>query len=220
MQSRKHWKIQLPFPRTHVGAGLAPALISRKYWKTHLSFLRTHVRAGLAPALMFFALSVLIVACSSTTSTNTSTSTNNAVVAPTIDLNGPNGTATPPLSQYLCGAWVTDTSPAVKNNGVINVFAKFVHNGADGNPVGVDGADGTATIQWPDGSTDSVIAKTTADGLAVFSIILKPVSIDKIVLVAVTFAKAGGPSCTVPQPAYFTATKCNGSKKHCRNNAD
>lgn len=181
-----------------------------KQWKTQISF---PLYLKCASVLLLFALCVLIVACGSTTTTK---HLSNTTAVPTIDPNGSSGMATPPLPQYLCGAWVTDTSPPLKQNSVINVFAKFVQNGADGNPVGVDAADGTATVNWPDGTTDTTTAKTTADGLAVFSIILKPVSLNKVVIVAVAFAKVGGPSCTVPQSAYFTPTTCNGGK-HCHN---
>ncbi|WP_156025345.1 hypothetical protein [Thermogemmatispora carboxidivorans] len=83
------------------------------------------------------------------------------------------------------------------------VYAKFVHT-VDGNPVGVGDATATATVRWWDGSTMTQTAQTTSDGLAVFSIPPRADAIGKLTLVNVTFSKAGTPSCTVPQPAYFT----------------
>lgn len=156
--------------------------------------------------LLLFTLCALIAACSNNGSDGHVDLSNPAVTV-TIDLNGSNSSPTPPLSPFLCGAWVTNTSPAYSPDHPISVFAKFVqtNNPKDrGNPVGVGGATGTATIQWPDGSTETVTTKTTADGLAVFPIILKPEAANKIVLVQITFTKDGLDPCTVPQPAYFT----------------
>jgi len=154
--------------------------------------------------VLLFALCVLIVACG--TSNNSQVGQGNQSVTVTIDLNGSNGSPTPPLPDYLCGAWVTNTSPGIdpnNPNSLISVFAKFVHT-VNENPVGVDGATATAQIDWPDGTTDTATAKTTSDGLAVIPIMLKPNSVNKIVLVQVTFTKDGIPPCEVPQPAYFT----------------
>lgn len=165
-------------------------------WKTQLSF---SLYLKCASILFLFTLCILIVACGN----NSQGDPSNAAVA-TIDLNGFKGSPTPPLPDYLCGTWVTNNSPAFTPNSTISVFAKFVHT-IDGNPVGIDSADSTATILWPDGSSNIVTAKTTSDGLAIFPIVLKPTSLNKIVLVRVTFSKQGVPPCTTPQPAYFTA---------------
>ena len=150
--------------------------------------------------LLFFMLTVLIVACGSTSNTSPIDLGNPAVTV-TIRL-GNGGSPTPPLPDYSCGAWATNTSPT-SAAGSVNVYAKFVHN-LNGNPEGVDNASATATVNWPDGSTDTKSATTTSDGLAVFSIPLKPVAINKIVLIQVTFSKAGLLPCSIPQAAYFT----------------
>ncbi len=150
--------------------------------------------------LLFLMLTVFIVACGSTSNTSP-IDLGNPVVTVTIRL-GSGDSPTPPLPDYSCGAWATNTSPT-SAVGSVNVYAKFVHN-LNGNPEGVDNASATATVNWPDGSTDTKSAITTSDGLAIFSIPLKPVAINKIVLVQVTFSKAGVPACSIPQAAYFT----------------
>lgn len=157
-----------------------------------------------AVALLFL-LCALIAACSD--NSDSQINSGNPLANGTIDLNGSNSSPTPPMPPYLCGAWVTNTSPAFSPDRPISVFAKFVQTNTPqdpGNPVGVNGATGTATIQWPDGSTEMVIAKTTSDGLAVFPIMVKPDAANKIVLVQIIFTKDGIDPCTVPQPAYFT----------------
>lgn len=157
-----------------------------------------------AVALLFL-LCALIAACSD--NSDSQINSGNPLANGTIDLNGSNSSPTPPMPPYLCGAWVTNTSPAFSPDRPISVFAKFVQTNTPqdpGNPIGVDGATGTATIQWPDGSTEMVTAKTTSDGLAVFPIMVKPDAANKIVLVQIIFTKDGIDPCTVPQPAYFT----------------
>ncbi len=157
-----------------------------------------------AVALLFL-LCALIAACSD--NSDSQINSGNPLANGTIDLNGSNSSPTPPMPPYLCGAWVTNTSPAFSPDRPISVFAKFVQTNTPqdpGNPVGVNGATGTATIQWPDGSTEMVTAKTTSDGLAVFPIMVKPDAANKIVLVQIIFTKDGLDPCTVPQPAYFT----------------
>jgi hypothetical protein len=146
----------------------------------------------------------LIAACGSNSDNQANSS--NPLANGTIDINGSDSSPTPPLSPYLCGAWVTNTSPAFSPDSPISIFAKYVQMNTPqnpGNPVGVDGATGIATIQWPDGSTESVTAKTTADGLAVFPILVKPNAANKLVIVQVSFSKDGADPCTV-EPAYFT----------------
>lgn len=161
-----------------------------------------------AVALLFL-LSGFVVACGSSSSNNQANSSN-PLANGTIDINGSDSSPTPPLSPYLCGAWVTNTSPAFSPDQPISVFAKYVQTNTPqdpGNPVGVDGATATATIQWPDGSSESVTAKTTTDGLAVIPILVKPDAANKLVLVQVSFSKDGADPCTVPQPAYFTPVR-------------
>src|SRR5260370_9633510 len=141
--------------------------------------------------VFFFTLCVLIVACG--TSTNSQVDPGNQSVTVTIDLNGSNGSPTPPLPDYLCGAWVTNNSPGVNpdnSNSLISVFAKFVHT-VNNNPVGVDGATATAQIHWPNGTKDTATPKTTSAGLALIPIPFNPHSVNKIVLVQVTFIKDG-----------------------------
>ena len=86
----------------------------------------------------------------------------------------------------------------------MDVYAKFTHT-VQGNPVGVADASGTAIVLWPDGTTDTLSATTGTDGLAVFPVALKPIALNKIVLVQISFSKPGIPSCSIPQAAYFTA---------------
>jgi hypothetical protein len=174
---------------------------SQKQLKSHTSFA---FYCKCSAIVLLFTLCALIVACG--TSNSSQVDPGNQSVTVTIDLNGSNASPTPPLPDYLCGAWVTNNSPGfnpANPNSLINVFAKFVHT-VNNNPVGVDGATATAQIDWPDGTTDTATAKTTSDGLAVIPIMLKPNAVNKIVLVQVTFTKDGIPPCEVPQPAYFT----------------
>src|SRR5215472_11794817 len=173
---------------------------SWKQLKLHTSF---SFYGKCSAIVLFFTLCALIVACG--TSNSSQVDPSNQSVTVTIDLNGSKASPTPPLPDYLCGAWVTNTSPGFNPNAPISVFAKFVHTVND-NPVGVDGATATAQIHWPDGTSGTATAKTTSDGLAVIPIMLKPNAVNKIVLVQVTFTKDGIPPCQVPQPAYFTPT--------------
>jgi len=155
--------------------------------------------------LLLILLCALVAACNSS-GTDSQTNSSNPLANGTIDLNGTNSSPTPPLSPYLCGAWVTNTSPSFSPDRPISVFAKFVQTNTPqdpGNPVGVDGATATATLHWPDGTTENITAKTTSDGLAVFPILVKPDSANKLVLIQVTFSKVGVDPCTVSQPAYF-----------------
>lgn len=159
--------------------------------------------------LLLFALSVLIAACSS--SPPTDTSLGDPTVTVTINLNQSALSPTPTLPPYTCGAWVTNATPAYNTTSVVEVYAKFIHNDASDNPVGMGGASAVATIMWPDGSRNTVDATTTSDGLAVFPVSIKTASgsaaIGKVVLVTVQFTSSDGHnSCTVDQDqaAYFT----------------
>ncbi len=148
--------------------------------------------------LLLFILSGLIVACGSN---NSQGDPGNPAVTVTIRIGDFNGSPTPPLPGYTCGAWATNNSPTLGTT-TIAIYAKFIHN-VDGNPEGVGGATGTANVLWPDSSTDTVTATTTSDGLAVFPVVIKPIALNKVVLVDVTFSKPGVPTCT-GQAAYFT----------------
>jgi hypothetical protein len=114
------------------------------------------------------------------------------------------GSPTSALQPIYCGGWATNATAPYSPNGVINVYGKFTQTDKNENPVGIDGATATATVQWPDGSTDNITVQTTSDGLAVFSIPMKASAINHIVLISITFVK-GNMTCTIPQAAYFTA---------------
>jgi len=161
-----------------------------------------HLKCG--AIFLLFLLSVLIVACGSNAS-NTNLGQPAATV--TINLDQSNGSPTPPLPEYSCSAWTTNTSPGI-NTPTIGVYAKFVHN-VNGNPQGVYPASGTATVLWPDGNTVNVSANTTSDGLAVFPVSTanRSADLNKIVLVTVAFqGPSGVPPCIVSadRAAFFT----------------
>ena len=174
-----------------------------------LKHLKTEASASLClksgALLLLFLLSVLIVACSSSPPTNTNLGSPPVTV--TINLNQDNSSPTPPLPAYTCGAWVTNTTPGFNTNATVNVYAKFIHN-VDNNPVGVGNANAQATVMWPDGSSNTVTATTTSDGLAVLPVSVKSAAfaVGKVVLVTVTFTSTDGHACTVgpDQAAYFT----------------
>ncbi len=179
----------------------------------HRAFLSFYLKCG--ATFLLFALSVLVVACSSTSPTDTNLG--NPPVTVTINLNQNALSPTPPLPVYTCGAWVTNTTPAFNTTSVVEVYAKFIHN-VDENPVGVDNASATATVLWPDGTTTTVTATTTSDGLAVFPVSIKTEAeaIDKVVLVTVTFTSPDGQTCTVnqDQAAYFTLVVVSPTATH------
>ncbi len=162
--------------------------------------------------LSLFALSILIVACGSSSSTAT---TNNPQSSGTINMNSSNASPTLTLPPYSCGAWATQTSPPYGTS-VVGVYAKFVQNVKSnpndpndvGNPQGIAGASAIATVLWPDGTQAQVASTTGTDGLAAFSISIanRADAINKITLVTVQFTKDGVPPCTVGQAraAFFT----------------
>jgi hypothetical protein len=150
---------------------------------------------------LIFLFSILIVACSSNGTSQLNPGT--AVVTVTIKLGQDIGSPTPTLSPYYCGGWATDTTPPFSSTGAVSVYGKFTQI-KDGNPVGVSGATATATIQWPDGTSDTKTTTTTPDGLAVFSIVIKPSAINKLVTISIAFTSPQA-SCTIPSEAFFTA---------------
>jgi len=149
-----------------------------------------------------FFISILIVACSSNGTSQLNPAT--PVVTVTIELGQDIGSPTPTLSPFYCGGWATDTSPAFSSSSTVSVFGKFTQI-VDGNPVGIGGAIATATIQWPDGTSDTMTTTTTSDGLAVFPVPIKPSAINKLVTISISFTKTGIQQCTIPSVAYFTA---------------
>src|SRR6266571_6222303 len=148
-----------------------------------------------------FFMSILIVACSSNGGSQLNPGT--PVVTVTIKLGRDTGSPTPMLSPYYCGGWATETSPLFSSTSTISIFGKFTQI-VDGNPVGVGGATATATIQWPDGTTDTMTTTTTSDGLAVFPVLIKASAVNKLVTISIEFTSPKA-SCTKPSAAYFTA---------------
>jgi hypothetical protein len=153
-------------------------------------------------------MSFIIVACS-TAGTDTRT-TNLGAPPVTVTIQFNNDLTTTPLptqTPYLCGAWITNTSPGFIPGSTIPVYAKFVHL-VNGNPQGVSGASAQATVYFANGSTTSLQATTGSDGLAVFSFQLPTDAniANHNNLVTVNFSGPGGTSCTVDQSkaAYFT----------------
>jgi hypothetical protein len=148
-----------------------------------------------------FFISILIVACSSNGTSQLNPGT--PVVTVTIKLGQDIGSPTPTLSQFYCGGWATDTSPAFTSTSTVSVFGKFTQI-IDGNPEGIGGATATASILWPDGTSDTMTTTTTSDGLAVFPVAIKPSAVNKLVTISITFTSAQA-TCTIPSAAYFTA---------------
>ena len=154
-------------------------------------------------------LSVIIVACSAT---GTDTATTNLGAPPvTVTIQFNNDLTTTPLPNqpaYLCGAWITNTSPAFTPGSTIPVYAKFVHL-VNGNPQGVAGASAQATLYLADAAPRGLQPTTTgSDGLAVFSFQLpnSPNIANRNNLVTVSFTAPDGTSCKVDQDraAFFT----------------
>jgi hypothetical protein len=176
-------------------------LQSWKQWKKNAP-LSLYLNCG--AIFLLFLFSVLIVACGSNP-TNTNLGQPDTTV--TINLGENDSSPTPPLPEYTCSAWVTNTSAGINNSPTIGVYAKYLHN-VNGNPVGVYPAQGTATVLWPDGNVN-VTANTTSDGLAVFpvSIANKSADLNKIILVTIAFqGPQGVPPCdvSVNRAAFFT----------------
>jgi hypothetical protein len=168
------------------------------------NLLREHLALSLKCGSVLFLLivSVLVVACGAS---NSAADPGAPPVTVTINLNQTFASPTPTLPPYSCGAWATQTTPAFSPNGVVAVYAKFVHN-VNGNPEGMNQATAVATIQWPDGQTQMQNKTTTSDGLAFFQIPLQASAINHVVLVNVNFTSADGQrTCKAPEPAFFTA---------------
>src|SRR5260370_24488646 len=111
----------------------------------------------LSAILFLLCLSILVVACGGSNSTQQDPGT--PVVSVTINLGQVIGSPTPPLKDYYCGGWATDTSPPFDQTSVLSVFRKFTHI-VDGNPERVRGASARAPINWPYSTTDIMTATT------------------------------------------------------------
>ena len=151
--------------------------------------------------------SFIAVACSTTSSGTNTTNLGAPPVTVTIQFNQ-SLTALPTQAPYLCGAWITNTSPSFVPDSTIPVYAKFVHLD-NGNPQGVAGATAQATLYLANGAVTPLQTTATGpDGLAVFSFKLPndPNIANRNNLVTVTFTAPNGASCTVDQSraAYFT----------------
>lgn len=173
-----------------------------------------------AIVLSLFLLSILIVACGESSSANTNALGDPAVTV-TITMGGQHaGTPTPSLPKYWCGAWATNTSPTYNATTVVGINARFTQN-VNGNPVGVGDATATATVMWTSGNTESYTAKTTPDGLAVFSISTndKAYAVNKVTLVTVSFNKSGITPCLVgaERAAFFTLIVVSPTKDKDKN---
>jgi hypothetical protein len=153
-------------------------------------------------------MNFIIVACS----TGSDTATTNLGAPPvTVTIRFNNDLTTTPLPtqpDYLCGAWITNTSPAFTPGSTIPVYAKFVHL-VNGNPQGVPGASAQATLFLADAAPRSLQPTTTgSDGLAVFSFQLpnSPNIANRNNLVTVSFTAPDGAACKVDQDraAFFT----------------
>ncbi len=171
-----------------------------KRWQTR-SLFSLSIKCG--TLLLFVALSILVVACGSSSGT---AKLGDPMATVTIQIGNNNGSPTPGLPGNWCGAWATNTTPPY-NAGRVAVYAKFTQN-VNGNPVGIGGATATAQVMWTPSYIETYTATTTNDGLAVFpiSIANKAFAINTVTLVTVTFQKAGTADCTVDQSraAFFT----------------
>ena len=169
--------------------------------------------------LSLFLVSILVVACGTTSSANTA-NFGNPPVTVTIDLNGSNSSPTPTLPEYWCSAWATQSSPPFGTS-TVGVYAKFVHNVKTnpndpndvGNPQGIENANAVATVLWPDGTQTQITGTTGADGLTSFPISTanRGDAVNKITLITVQFTKDGVPPCTVDRTraAFFTLVMGN-----------
>jgi hypothetical protein len=175
----------------------------RNAWKTPPSFSLFLPGAAI---LLLILLSGLLGACSSTPSGGARELGNPQAVV-TVHLGETNGSPTPTLPSYWCGAWATQTSPAYNATATVGVYAKFVRT-VNQNPVGVGQASATARVRWADGTNDAQTVTTTNDGLAVFSIPTegRAADINTLTLVEVEFTSKEGATCQVKddRQAFFT----------------
>ena len=161
-----------------------------------------------AAIFLLLLMSFIVVACS----TGSDTTTTNLGAPPvTVTIRFNNDLTTTPLPTqpaYLCGAWITNTSPGFAPGNTIPVYAKFIHL-VNGNPQGVAGASAQATLLLADAAPRALQPTVTgSDGLAVFSFQLPndPTIANHENLVTVSFTAPDGSSCKVDQDraAYFS----------------
>jgi hypothetical protein len=176
--------------------------------KTHTaSHFSLYLKCGAIFLLLL--MSFIVVACSTTGSDTTTTNLGAPPVTVTIRFN--NDLTTTPLPgqpAYLCGAWVTNTSPGYVPGSTVPVYAKFIHL-VSGNPQGVANARAQATLYLANAAPQPLQPTVTGpDGLAVFSFQLPndPNIANRNNLVTVSFTGPDGSSCKVDQDraAYFT----------------
>ena len=162
-----------------------------------------------AAIFLLLLMSFIVVACS--TGSDTTTTTNLGAPPVTVTIRFDNDLTTTPLPAqpaYLCGAWITNTSPGFTPGNTIPVYAKFIHL-VNGNPQGVAGASAQATLLLADAAPKPLQPTVTgSDGLAVFSFQLPndPNIANHENLVTVSFTAPDGSSCRVDQDkaAYFS----------------
>lgn len=176
---------------------------TEKQQRTIASYRSFYLKYG--AVFLLLSLSVLVIACGASDTTTTANS-NSPQLTVTINFNN-NLSSLGTASPYLCGAWVTNSTPAFNAGNKIPVYARFIHN-VNGNPVGVNGASASANVEWADGGRDSQGATTTSDGLAVFYFTIpdRPDMVGKNNLVTVSFSGSNGQTCSVDnqsQPAAF-----------------
>ncbi|WP_126548476.1 hypothetical protein [Dictyobacter kobayashii] len=160
-------------------------------------------------------LSVVVVACGANADTTTAAAQPQPTT--TINLNGSSLTPTPTLPPQACGVWLLNSSPTFDEKGVITIYAKFIKNDENGNPVGIGGAGVNFNITWGDLSTTQLNAVTTSDGLAVANLPMAGhvAAINRLSLITAQFS-SGNVSCQVDntRPQSFvvtTGTKTTGT---------
>jgi hypothetical protein len=160
--------------------------------------------------LFLLIISLAVEACSSASSNTGTTITNLGAPPVTVTIQfDHNLTALPTQPPYLCGAWLTNTSPNFIPGSIIPVYAKFVHL-VNGNPQGVANATAIATLHLANGTLPTTLTATTTgtDGLAIFSFTLPndPNIANRNNLVSVSFTGPDGSTCVVDKgkEAYFT----------------
>lgn len=161
-----------------------------------------------AALLLLVLLSVLVAACGGSTTTGMA-NLGNPPVTVTVNLGGGAVSPTPPLPNYWCGAWATNTSPVFNTTSSVGVYAKFMQN-VNGNPEGINNATAQATVIWPGGGTSTQTVQTTSDGLAVFyiSIANEAGAVNQITYITVSFTAPNGSTCNIgtDRAAFFTLT--------------